>query len=381
MVQRAGRWALLVVVVLVAGLIGPTASMSTALISTDSCGQAQTGLPAGPMSVSVVNHGPVFASVYLIDPANLVFAEIPAIGPGATLPLSTTLGAGTYQLRCVFTNGVVRNSATFAVTGTARGAVAGYRPLPDLDLAGPVTAYRKWVGAALPGLLADCQRLAADVTAGNLASAQAGWLTAHLDYERLGAAYNSFGDFDDAIDGRDGGLPQGPADPDWTGFHAVEYALWHGGTSGAARQLTAKLVASVQGLMADFRSEEVDPGDLPLRAHEILENTLEFQLTGLADYGSGTVLATAYANTQGTQEVLSVLTPLITPRAPHLLPTVQAGLAQVRRDLLAARSPTGTWSPPGALPAETRQRIDGDLGGLLEQLAVLPNLLAPRTSG
>jgi high-affinity iron transporter len=131
------------------------------------------------------------------------------------------------------------------------------------------------------------------------------------------------------------------------------------------------LVDSVNGLIADFPSEEVDPGDLPLRAHEILENAMQFQLTGMADYGSGTTLATLDANTQGTAEVLSVLTPLITPRDPGLLRTVDADLASVRGAVVAAQK-----EEPGA-----RGRLDGELGGLLEELAEVPDLLAPRTSG
>ena len=168
----------------------------------------------------------------------------------------------------------------------------------------------------------------------------------------------------DAIDGRADGLPLGTADPGWTGFHALEYALWHG--SGAAASLANGLVDSVNGLIADFPSEEVDPGDLPLRAHEILENAMQFQLTGDADYGSGSTLDTLYANTQGTAAVLRALTPLITPRDPGLLRTIDTDLAAVQRALLTR---------------ESRQRLDGRLGGLLEELAKVPDLLAPRTSG
>ena len=36
--------------------------------------------------------------------------------------------------------------------------------------------------------------------------------------------------------------------------------------------------------------------DIGLRTHEILENTLQFQLTGHDDYGGGTTLATTLAN-------------------------------------------------------------------------------------
>jgi high-affinity iron transporter len=368
--MRWARFALLGVVVLATALIGATPDTSTLHISANGCGSPPSQLDAGAVTFTVANDAKAFAAVYLINPTGDVYAEIPSLTPGKSLPLTTTLGSGDYAVRCVFTDGKVRTSSAITVTGTATGAVLGFKPLPDLAMTGPVNAYRNWVGGQLPGLLAACQQLAGDVDRADVAAAKTDWLTAHLDYERLGAAYNSFGDFDQEIDGRAGGLPLGTADPGWTGFHALEYALWHGGANAAS--LAHGLVDSVNGLIADFPSEEVDPGDLPLRAHEILENAMQFQLTGIADYGSGTTLPTLDANTQGTAEVLSVLTPLITPRDPNLLPRVDADLASVRSAIVAAEQ-----GPSVA----ARQRLDGRLGGLLEELAEIPDLLTPRTSG
>jgi iron uptake system EfeUOB component EfeO/EfeM len=349
-------------------------------VTERACGTPPARLPAGRLVFQVTNAALPFVTIYVIGSAGEVYAEIPSLTPHHSLPLATTLAAGRYRLRCVFTNGAVRTSAAFTVTGTATGAVAGYLPLPDLALGGPVMAYSRWIEGALPGLLTASRKLDGDVAAGHLAQARADWLTAHLDYERLGAAYNSFGTFDDELNGMANGLPEGTASPGWTGFFAIEYALWHGWPAGRLRPLTRTLVSDVRGLIADFPSEEIDPGDLPLRAHEILENSLQFQLTGMDDYGSGTTLATCYANTQGTAEVLSVLASLISARDPVLLASIRAGLALVQGELLAARSPRGDWTPLHNLPTQQRQRLDGDLGQLLEQLAVIPNLLYPRTS-
>ena len=108
--------------------------------------------------------------------------------------------------------------------------------MPDLALAGAVRAYTTYVAGNLPGLLAASRRLDSDVARGDLAAARSDWLTAHLDYERLGAAYNAFGDFDAEINGMAGGLPEGTATPGWTGFFAIEHALWSGqpAVAGAA---------------------------------------------------------------------------------------------------------------------------------------------------
>jgi len=354
------------------------------------CGTPPGTLAAGPVTFQVTDDSRDFVNVYVIGvgggtSGDEVYAEIQELAPHATLPLSTDLGAGSYAVRCVFGNGRTGTSATIRITGTTDEAVPGYAAMPDLDLQTPVREYTAWVESQLPKLLADCRTLDADVAGGNLAAAKQAWLTAHVDYERLGAAYNAFGDFDTALDGLPNGLPNGLDDNGWTGFFAVEYALWHGNPTQTTklRTLTKGLVTAASGLQQDFPSEEVDPGDLPLRTHEILENALEFQLTGIADYGSGTTLATIYANTQGTEELLSILTPLIEHADPQLLSAAKQGLDTLKTDLDSDHSggdSSGPWTPVAQLSAADRQRLDADLGQLLETLAGIPDLLYPRTS-
>ena len=253
-------------------------------------------------------------------------------------------------------------------------------PLPDLDLEAPVHAYRTYVQQNLPRLLAAARHLAADVDAGDLIRARTDWLPAHLDYARLGAAYASFDDFDTRIDGTPDGLPGGIDDPSWTGFSRIEYGLWHGQSAAQVRPFMTGLVADIRGLIRDFPSEDADPADLPLRSHEILENALESQLTGAADFGSGTTLATLDANIDGTEAVLGTLTTLIAVRQPALLAAINHGIGLLRADLDACRDTNGDWTAVSALTQRQHQQLDGDLGALLEQLAVVPNLLQERTS-
>ena len=350
-------------------------------VSESDCGSDWTPTGAGRQSLSLSDTARDPAEVYLVSPGGgEVYAEVLSLLPGVPRVMTTTLGGGRYALRCVFTDGTVRTSPARTLAGTAADPVRGIPPLPDLDLAGPVNAYRAYVDGGLPALLADSRRLDADACAGDLARARTDWLTAHLDYERLGAAYNSFGDFDAAIDGTADGLPLGTADPSWTGFHRIEYGLWHGQSAAELSRLTHGLVASVQGMIADFPSADIDPGDLPLRSHEILENALQFQLTGSSDYGSGTALATLQANVQGTRAVLATITGLITPRDPALPGRLDAGFTALDRDLTADHGPGGAWIPSSALHLTQRQRLDSDLGGLLEQLATIPDLLQGRPS-
>lgn len=350
-------------------------------VALTACGAPPARMAAGPVRFQVTDDSRDFVNVYVIAATgNDVYAELQSLAPHSTVALSTDLGAGNYALRCVFSNGNIGTSEPISVSGPDDGAVPGYVPLPDLDMQPAVSAYTHWIGGQLPALLTASKVLDADVARGDLAAARTDWLVAHLDYARLGAAYNAFGDFDGEIDGMADGLPGGVHDKDWTGLLAIEYGLWHGESAGGLRALTRGLVSSVSGLVQDFPSEEVDPGDVPLRTHEVLENALQFELTGHADYGSGTGLATTYANAQGTAELLDVLASLIQQRDPALLTTARAQLAAFQADLLSDRTASGSWIPVGSLSVEQHQRVDADLGALLETLAEVPDLLYPRTS-
>ena len=123
---------------------------------------------------------------------------------------------------------------------------------------------------------------------------------------------------------------------------------------------------------------EIDLLDLGLRTHEILENALQFQLTGHDDYGSGTTLATTGANVTGTRELLAVLHPLLVVRYPGL-PAVNAGLDRLDSLLVAEKPPGGHWTPVRATGYETSvQQIDAAAGQVLQELGPIAAITEPR---
>ncbi|MDQ0790082.1 iron uptake system EfeUOB component EfeO/EfeM [Streptomyces sp. B3I8] len=168
-------------------------------------------------------------------------------------------------------------------------------------------------------------------------------------------------------------------DKDFTGLHRIEYGLWHGEPATSLTAPAQRLAADAAGLRKAFPHQNFDPSDLPLRAHEVLENTLQFELTGDTDEGSGTNLATADANLAGTRELLTVLRPLLTSRSPHLLPTVDADVTRLQK-LLDSAHHGSHWTPVGQLGATARARINGATGQLLEDLSPVPDLLEIRKS-
>jgi iron uptake system component EfeO len=335
------------------------------------CGSGWAYPRAGRQTLALRNSSADIATVMLINPASgAVFAEFEGIGPGVTRRVRLTLGGGTYAFRC--SDDRAGNPVTGPSTSIAgpAGGDPGILPVTYEDLYGPARSYGEYVSAGLDRLTTRTDALRAAVDDGDLAAARAAWTPAHLAYERLGAAYGTFGDFDGKINGRPEGLPGGVHDPHFTGFHRVEYGLWHGDPVSSLRKPADRLASDVHALKADFPQQRIDPGDLPLRAHEILENTLQFQLTGEADQGSGTTLETAAANLEGTREVLGVLRPLLRPR--------YRSLAAVDTWLDRMDATIKGQSSVDRLSTAQRERLDGVAGQLLELLAPVATICAPR---
>ncbi|MCX4852846.1 iron uptake transporter permease EfeU [Streptomyces canus] len=355
----------------------PAGGQTVAVSETD-CGKGFTAPKAGRQTFQMRNTGDKTSEVYLIDPGTgAVYGEVEGLAPGTTRDLVATVAGGTYAWRCVPSSGKAVTSRAVRVTGG--GGTTAVVPVSAHELAAPLKSYKTYVDRGLATLVARTHRLSDDIAADHLGAARTDWLTAQRTYASLGAAYGTFQDYDQKIDGRPDGLPGGVHDKDFTGFHRIEYGLWHGQTASELTGPAQQLATDAAGLRKAFPTQDFDPGDLPLRAHEILENTLQFELTGDADQGSGTELATADANLTGTRELLAVLRPLLATRAPHLLPAADADLARLQK-LLDSAHHGGSWTPVDRLDTIDRARLNGATGQLLEDLSPVPDLLEIRKS-
>nr|WP_245589524.1 EfeM/EfeO family lipoprotein [Amycolatopsis balhimycina] len=347
-------------------------------VSRSACGTGWADPKPGPQTFRLHNTGSVTAEVDLIDPATgVVYGEVEGLGPATTRPLRVNLGNGSYAFRCLPEDASAIVGPAVRVTGGAERTGPGVAPVTHDDLLGPLKAYQQHVTTGLGEFVSNTGALKNAVHGGDRAASEAAWLTAHLTYEGLGAAYDAFGDSDGALNGTADGLPGGPADPGFTGFHRLEQGLWHGEDLGALAAVADQLDTGARALQASFADSQVDGNDLALRAHEIMENTLQFELTGRTDYGSGTNLATARANLDGTRAVLDVLRPLLTPRYPDLS-KVDSWLTRTQSALDAAHRPDGSWTPLAQLSPRDRQKLNADVSELTELLAPIAAIAEPR---
>ncbi len=241
------------------------------------------------------------------------------------------------------------------------------------DFAKPIAQYRRHVRRELGAMLPEVARLRSAIARHDLAGARRGWLAADARYEAIGAAYGAFGDLDAAINGRPGGLEGGVRSRDFTGLHRIEYALWSRNSTRDAAAPAQRLSRDVARLRAHVTTMKIDPFEYSLRSHEVLEDALHLQLSGVASPWSGAALTALRANVRGTRVVLDSLRPLLAARNPARLRGAQVALSRLAASVRPRREPR--WD---ALAQRDRERIAALTAAAAERLAYVPEIVDPR---
>lgn len=351
---------------------GPAGAARPIAVDTDlgDCGAAWSAPDGGRVSFALTNHFRAGMDAYLTDAVSGGYLlEFEGVGPGATLTQGAVLGNGSYRFLCFPDDSDQTYGPTAEVTGAddVQGATPAILPLGNADLIPATKSYEAWVASRLPVLHRQVRRIAADLRQGATDAARTDWLTAHLTYETLGAAYDAFGDAGDAING----TPEPGVDPatdkDLEGFHRLEALLWSGASAARVEPVADRLVDAVAELQRTFPTLQIDPNDMGLRAHEIVENAVEFELNGTTDAGSRSNLANIAANLQGSQRALAPLHDLLATRYPQLAET-EAALASSRR-LVESFRHGGRWTAIEDLSTTQRNAVNSALQRTVELLA------------
>ncbi|KRC63348.1 hypothetical protein ASE12_00390 [Aeromicrobium sp. Root236] len=362
---------------------GETAKPSTALrvsAGVDDCGKGWSSSDGGRQTFEIHNTTIAGEEVHLENAATgALYLDVESLGADARQSATVTLGNGTYRFVCLPADGEPALGPKVTISGSSHVAdvTPALKPVTRNELIPALKTYQAWVRGRLPVLQSQVRALESDVKAGDLASARTSWLAAHQTYETLGAAYGAFGDLDAAINGLPAPGTTALQDDHLEGFHRIEALLYGGAAAGSIAPHVARLAHAVADLRTAFVSGRVDPVDIGLRSHEILENALELELTGRTDAGSHTALATVDANLTGTREALAPLRTILASRYPDLAATERA-LDTSQHLVRTFKRTDGEWAPLSALTRSQRQKVNAQIDATLELLAPVAAICDPR---
>ena len=246
------------------------------------------------------------------------------------------------------------------------------------DFRRPTAEYRRYVLSELGPMQREVDDLRGAVAVGDLALARRAWLGADERYESIGAAYGAFGDLDANINGGSGGLRRGVDSPEFTGLHRIELALWGRSSTAEAAPYVEKLAHDVAALRHTVPMIEIEPLEYVLRSHEVLEGTLDLQLSGRESHWSGSALRALRGNLHGTEVVLGTLDGLIERRSSVVAQRSEASLAALAKALHEIEGRDGSLPRWDQTPERVRTKIAGLTAAAAEQLAYIPEVVDPR---
>ena len=188
-----------------------------------------------------------------------------------------------------------------------------------------------------------------------------------MPWEQIEPVAELFPDSDGVIDSRADDFPEAEADPDFTGFHALEYGLFAGGDVDMAA-LADRLDTDIQSLIGEVEVLEIQPQVMTNGAAALIEEAAQTKITGEEERYSGTDLVTLQANVDGANKVFVLVSPLLASVDKQLDDDLTAQFAKVQALLDTYRTADG-FEPYGAVSEADRAKLKTAMAELCELLS------------
>ena len=180
-----------------------------------------------------------------------------------------------------------------------------------------VDQYKQYLQQQVVALVAATTTFTNAVRAGDVEAAKAAYTPSRVSWERIEPIAGLVPDIDGATDSRVDDF-EGVDDPNFTGWHRLEYLLWEQNTTEGGAQFADKLDADLASLEQQVAGLELAAGALPAGAADLIEEVSEGKITGEEDRYSRTDLWDFAANIEGSKQLIVLLTPAIEAEDPDL---------------------------------------------------------------
>ncbi|WP_104492155.1 iron uptake system protein EfeO [Paracoccus denitrificans] len=255
-----------------------------------------------------------------------------------------------------------------ALGGWATGAMAAD---PSLDLVEPLAEYKLYVAENTAKLVEDTTAFTDAVKAGDVEKAKSLFAPTRTSYEKIEPIAELFSDLDVSIDARADDYEQAEQDPDFTGFHRIEYGLWEQGSTEGLAEYADKLLADVKELDARINGLTFPPEVVVGGAAVLMEEVAATKISGEEDRYSRTDLWDFDANFEGAEKIYELLRPLIAENEADFTAKVDGNFAAVDEVLEKYRSADGGFVSYEELTDADRNALSAKVNTLAEDLATL----------
>ena len=354
------------------GAAGKTAAQAdgsfSVSVNDSACDPMSMTVPSGKVVFNIKNNSGRKLEWEILQGV-MVVNERENIAPGLSDKMTVTLMPGEYEMTC----GLLTNPR-----GKLTVADSGFKPeaaQADMGkLAKPLADYKTYVQAEAKELTAKTSAFVAAVKAGKIEEAKALFPQVRTHYERIEPIAELFNELDPAIDAREDDFKKGPKDPDFTGFHRIEYALWVEKSTQGVHPVADRLESDVKKLAAEIDALNFPPNKVVGGAAALIEEVAGSKISGEEDRYSHTDLADFQANIEGSQKIVDLFRPMIQEKDDALLKATDANFKQVN-DILAKYKKGDTFESYEKLSETDKKALQAPINTLAEDLAKLRGTL------
>ncbi|MFC0266716.1 iron uptake system protein EfeO [Kushneria aurantia] len=260
-----------------------------------------------------------------------------------------------------------------ALNVQARAAVSAEQ------LVTPIAEYKLYVLDNLDQLVDHTRRFTTAVEQGELDRAQSLYAPTRVYYERIEPIAELFADLDASIDAREDDYEHGVADPDFTGFHRLEYGLFHNDSTDGMAPYAKGLMSDVNDLDSRVRDLTFPPSTVVGGAAALMEEVAATKVSGEEDRYSRTDLWDFQANVDGAREIFSLFKPLVAQQHPDFVARVTKNFGDVEKTLAQYRTtpddPASGFVSYDEVSQADRHALAGTVTVLAEDLSTLRGML------
>lgn len=244
-----------------------------------------------------------------------------------------------------------------------------------LELVTPIADYKLYVSRGVDTLVHDTRAFTDAVKAGDLAKAQALYASTRVSYEMIEPIAELFSDLDSAIDSRADDHEKKEEDPEFTGFHRIEYGLFAKKSTEGLTPFADKLMSDVTDLQTRIKGLTIPPDKMIGGAAALIEEVAATKISGEEDRYSHTDLWDFQANIDGAKKIVDLLRPLTERTDKAYAAKVDANFAAVEKTLAKYRVQGGGFETYDKLTEADRKALAAAITSLAEDLAKLQGLL------
>ena len=221
-------------------------------VNDTQCEPMELTVPSGKTTFNILNNSARKLEWEILEGV-MVVDERENIAPGLTDKMTVTLLPGEYAMTC----GLLTNPRGKLIV-TDSGFKAPENLADMSKLAQPLADYKVFVQGEAKVLVEKTDAFVAAVKAGEIDKAKAMFADTRTHYERIEPIAELFGELDPAIYAREDDFKT-VTDPEFTGFHRIEYALWEKNSVDDVKETADKLAADVKALAAEIDALNFPP--------------------------------------------------------------------------------------------------------------------------